>query len=195
MLTRRRHRGVTLIELMVTLSVLAMVLMAVAPGVAAWVANTQIRNVAGSIQAGLQKARTEALRRNAPVRFALVSLSDTATMDDSCELSDTGVSWVVSRDDPTGKCSAAPSDTSEPRIVEARAGGVGGKYVAVAAGASSIVFNGFGRTVGVGGDVAIDVDHVDPGADYRALRLVVGPGGTVRMCDPKVSSSDDPRKC
>jgi type IV fimbrial biogenesis protein FimT len=201
---RRRGRpaaGFTIIELMVTITVLALLLMAVAPGVSTWLANTQIRNAATSIQMGLQRARSEALRRNAPVRFTLVSLTNAATMDDSCAPSEAGVSWVVSLDDPDGACSADPSDTAAPRIVEKYAGGVGGTRFTVAAAtaggdeASTVTFNGFGRVVGTDGIGVIDIDHVEPGDDYRALRLVIGLGGTVRMCDPKVASADDPRKC
>lgn len=203
MLNARRcaASGVTLIELMVTISVLALVLLAIVPSVGAWMANTQIRNVASAIQSGLQLARSEAVRRNEPVRFSLVSLADSAVMDDSCALSSEGVSWVVSLDDPEGECAAAPSPTVAPRIVDRRAGGVGGKSVKVKAttvdgdDASTVVFNGFGRVVGAGAIGVIDVDHVDPGSDYRALRIIVGVGGTVRMCDPKVTDSGDPRRC
>ncbi|MCI1190474.1 GspH/FimT family pseudopilin [Calidifontimicrobium sp. SYSU G02091] len=197
----RPAAGFTVIELMVTITVLALLLMAVAPSVGAWIANTQIRNAATSIQMGLQRARSEALRRNTPVRFTLVSLTNAAVMDDSCAPSDSGVSWVVSLDDPTGDCGTAPSDTAAPRIVETHAGGVGGGRFTVAATtsggdeASSVTFNGFGRVVGTDGIGVIDIDHVEPGADYRALRLVIGLGGTVRMCDPAVTSADDPRKC
>lgn len=197
----RAAPGFTVIELMVTITVLALLLMAVVPSVGAWVANTQIRNAATSIQMGLTLARSEALRRNTPVRFTLVALSNAAVMDNSCVPSEAGVSWVVSLDDPTGKCGAGASETAAPRIVEAHAGGVGGGRFTVAArttgggDASTVTFNGFGRVVGTDGIGTIDIDHVEPGDDYRALRLVIGLGGTVRMCDPKVTSGDDPRKC
>lgn len=197
-----RQRGVTLIELMVTIAILALMLMAAAPGIGTWMANTQIRNVATSVQGGLQRARSEAVRRNQPVRFSLVSLTDSAVMDNSCALSDAGVSWVVSLDDPAGSCGAAASDTAGPRIIDKQAGGVGGKRVVVSATvpdgsdtASSVTFNGFGRVVGATDIGVIDVDNVAPGVDYRALRLVIGTGGTVRMCDPQATDSGDPRKC
>lgn len=193
--------GVTLIELMVTISVLALLLLAVVPSVGTWMANTQIRNVATSIQYGLQRARSEAVRRNQPVRFSLVALADSAVMDDSCALSASGVSWVVSLDDPAGECAAQPSDNDGPRIVDKRAGGIGGKNVTVSAqttaggDADTVIFSGFGRVVGADAIGVIDVDHVEPGTDYRALRIVVGNGGTVRMCDPKVVDAADPRRC
>lgn len=194
--------GLTLIELMVTLSILVMLTHALEPSVSTWMANTQIRSVASSVQAGLQRARSEAVRRNEPVRFTLVSLDDSAVMDNSCAPVASGASWVVSLDDPTGLCGTTVSDTTGPRIIERRAGGVGRKSVAVqssnAAGAASngvVVFNGFGRVVGTAGIALIDVDNITSGTDYRALRILVGSGGTTSLCEPKVTSADDPRHC
>lgn len=207
MLNRQNHshsRGLTLIELAVTVSILGLLVLATAPSIGEWLRNTQIRNVATSIQSGLQRARNEALRRNQPVRFSLVSLTDSAVMDNSCALA-SAPSWVVSLNDPTGKCGVAASDTTDPMIVERSAGGIGGKNVGVAAitgaptfnSATSIAFDGFGR---VSGAVAtplalIEVDDITAGANYRALRVVISSGGSIRMCDPKVTNANDPRKC
>ena len=196
------RRGLTLVELVVTISILAFLLLAAAPSMATWMGNTQIRNVASAIQSGLQRARSEAVRRNEPVQFTLVSLLDSAVMDNSCANSAAGVSWVVSLDSPTGHCAQAASETTAPRIVDKHAGGAGRKNVLVKAtqadgvtAASSVTFNAFGRVLSAASIGIIDVDNVDPGADYRALRLVVDLGGTVRMCEPKVTAADDPRRC
>ncbi|MBT2324989.1 GspH/FimT family pseudopilin [Variovorax paradoxus] len=208
---RFRQGGMTLIELVVTLAVLALLLMAAAPSVSEWVRNTRIRNTATSIQAGLMKARSEALRRNTPVVFSLVSLTDRTVMDDSCALSASGVSWVVSLQAPAGSCASAASDTktvsddgwAEPKIIDKQAGGARANTVVVTAQASltdttsrsTATFNGFGRLSGTA------IGHIDirdvSGADssYRSLRLVLSSGGTIRMCDPKVSANTDPRKC
>jgi len=200
----RQHRtpGLTLIELMVTIAILVMLTQALEPSISAWMANTQIRSVASSVQAGLQRARSEALRRNEPVRFTLVALTDAAVMDNRCAAVASGTSWVVSLDDPTGQCGTAISDITGARIIERRAGGVGRKSVAIqssnAAGVASngvVVFNGFGRVVGTAGIALIDVDNITSGNDYRPLRILVGSGGTTSLCEPKVTSADDPRHC
>lgn len=195
-------RGLTLIELMVTVSLVVLLMTMVEPSISAWIANTQIRSVATSIQSGLQRARSEAVRRNTPVRFTLVTLTDSAVMDDSCAANARGVSWVVSQDDPASKCASDASDSSAPRIVEKRAGGVGRKGVAVlasdAAGGDSngsVVFNGFGRVVGTAGIATVDVDNLTTGNDYRPLRIVIGTGGTIGLCEPRVTDSTDPRHC
>lgn len=200
-MTRGASRGVTLVELAVVLALVALLLMAVVPSASAWIRNTQIRNVATAIQNGLQRARAEAMRRNTPVRFSLVQVTDPAVLDNSCALSSSGVSWVVSIDDPTSKCATAVSDATAPRILDKQAGGSGAGRVAVAAvdadgdEAVDVVFNGFGRTVDGTGISRVSIDNEVAGDDYRALRIVIGTGGTIRMCEPKVTDSTDPRKC
>ena len=99
-----RDQGFTLVELMVTIALLSVLLMAVLPDIGSWQRNLQVRNITSSIQAGLDKAREEAVRRNRVVRFSLVTVDDPASLDDSCELSGAGSSWVVSLLDPEGKC-------------------------------------------------------------------------------------------
>ena len=203
MLNRRRQQhGVTLIELAVTFIVLGLLVVAAGPSLTAWIGNTNVRNTAASIYAGMNRARAEAVRLNRPVRFSLVAVTDPAVLDNSCALSATGVSWVVSVNDPTALCSAAPSETVAPLIVDKAAAGDGGRRVSVAAlqadgvtAATSITFNAFGRVADATAISRIDIDNQTAGGDYRALRVLVGGGGTVRMCDIKVTSSNDPRKC
>lgn len=208
MLIRKRSRGVTLIELAVTVALLALLLVAAGPSVAQWMRNNQVRNTGSAILAGLAKARNEAVRRNQPVRFSLVSLTDSAVMNDSCALSAAGVSWVVSVYDPAGKCASAPLDmrpagnTTDPLIVEAYAGGVGGKHVVVSAlladnttAAHTVTFNAFGRVADAAPIDHIDIDNQVVSNDYRQLRIAIGSGGTIRMCDRGITDTNDPRKC
>ncbi len=104
-------RGLTLIELMVTVAILVLLLVGVGPSMGAWMRNTQVRNVASSMLAGLNRARNEAMRRNVPMQFSLVSLGDAAqtVMNNTCALSATGVSWVVSVRNPAGSCDQIPT--------------------------------------------------------------------------------------
>ncbi|MFY8116541.1 MAG: GspH/FimT family pseudopilin [Roseateles sp.] len=194
------QRGVTLIELVVVLVLLGAMAAMAMPNVMVWIRNTEIRNVATSLQAGLQRARAEAMRRNELVRFSLVDLGGSAVMSNACEVNDDGSSWVVSLDNPNNLCGTATSETTAPRILDRHASGTGSKVsvlgtAADSNAASQVTFNGFGRVVGVNPIATIDVDNESAGDDYRALRIVLGPGGTVRMCEPKVSSKTDPRAC
>ncbi len=194
--------GFTLIELSVTLVVFALLLALIAPSAAAWMANMQIRATAESIHNGLQKARMEAVRRNQPIRFSLVSTSDPAVIDDSCALSASSASWTVSVNDPTGKCGSALSSTADPMLVETYAAGVYARRVAVSAlqadgssPADSVTFDGFGRILGASALAQVTVDNVVSGDDYRPLRIVISNGGGIRLCDPRVTASSDPRAC
>lgn len=203
---RHAARGVTLIELAVALTVLGLLLMAVLPSVGVWMRNTQIRNTASSMMAGLHVARNEAIRRNAAIRFTVVRLTDSAVMDNSCNPSDAGVSWVVSVRDPSTNCDYPPTniatDAGDPMIVESNAGGVGGRNVVVeskladgSAGANTVTFNGFGRVEDAAPIGFINVRNETAGNDYRSLRIEISPGGSVRMCDLAVTATTDSRYC
>lgn len=194
--------GFTLIELAITLTVFALLLGVVAPSAGALVANKQIRVTAESIQTGLQKARMEAVRRNRPVRFSLVSSNDPAVVDSSCAPSASAASWVISVNDPAGKCSNTLSNVADPMLVETYAAGVHARRVVVSAAgddgvtaADSVTFDGFGRAVGVNRLARVVVDNVVAGNDYRPLQVVISEGGGIRLCDPRVSANADPRAC
>lgn len=199
---RRRDAGFTMIEIAITLTVFALLMAAVAPMAGAWMANMQIRGTAESVQAGLQRARMEAVRRNQNVRFSLVALASPTTMDDSCALADNAASWVISVNDPSGKCGSALSDTSDPMLVETAAAGPAALRLRAAAlqadgvtPASSVTFDGFGRVVGGAAIARVDIDNGVSGNDFRRLRIVVASGGGIRMCDPQVTDTADPRFC
>ncbi|MES2251742.1 MAG: GspH/FimT family pseudopilin [Pseudomonadota bacterium] len=198
-----RQRGFTLVELVVTIAVLALILFAAMPSIGSWLENTRIRNVADSLQNGLQLARGEAVRRNQSVSLWLVSLNDPAVLSDDCSLSGASGAWIVSVNSPVGHCADAPSTNSSPMIVTGRASGDSGGRVSVAAVQSAdgstegtrVTFNGFGRVANTDAIGQIDVTGTTTGA--RALRIVVSPSGAVRMCEPAIvdSAAKDPRKC
>jgi len=192
---------------MVGIAIVAILFSLAAPSFSTWIQNTHIRTAAEAIQNGVMLARAEAVRRNSTVRFQL-----TDTLDNSCALSTTGTNWVVSQDDPTGACASPipdPSDTAPaaPRIVQTRAGAEGSRNALVAAGQSTIIFNGLGRQSPVPPQVipvTVNIDISNPiggdcaalGGPMRCLRVVVSPGGQVRMCDPAFVFSDTyPQGC
>lgn len=195
MLNRKRQRGLNLVEAVVALAILGLLTAVAVPSFAEWMASTRMRTVAELTQNGLQKARGEALRRNRQVTFWLVS-----SVDSSCALSSVSPSWVISIDDPTGKCATAPSATTAPRIVEAHGAGQlpGGISIEAldasgAAAASSVTFNGFGQ-VAAGSLARVRIKHVD--TSQRELRIEISPSGGVRMCEPAVErNKGDPREC
>lgn len=193
----QRERGTTLVELLIGLAIIALLFSLGSPAFFSWIQNSQIRTAAEAIQNGLHLARGEAVRRNASVRFQLTSALTTA-----CGLSNSGTNWVVSLDDPTGACNSTPSDTVAPRIIQVRSGGEGSTNAVVAAGQSTIIFNGLGRVTPVpAGDIDIDITNPTGGAcatagvdGMRCLRIRVSTGGQIRMCNP-ILASTDPQGC
>jgi len=196
----KRTHGFTLIELLTTLAVLALLLMVGLPSMTTWLQNQQLRTSAESLQAGLQFARAEALRRNAPVRFQLVD-----TLTAACALTNTGTNWIVSLQDPTGLCDVNPSDTNAPLAIQKRSGAEGTPNAVIAgtngaATANTVTFNGLGRVSGAGPITRIAVSNTSGGAcqpagPMRCLRLDISSAGQVRMCDPAVTDNTDPRFC
>lgn len=191
---KKNEKGFTLVEMMVTVAILAILLAVAAPSLQTVMVNMQIRSVSESLMTGLQSARSEALRRNTQVSFWMVNGTTAA-----CALDDEGTSWVVSLDNPGGKCNADASPDVDPRIVQVRAGSevsgnaqVAGENSAGGA-ASCITFNGFGatRATCVNGTAPIDTIEITSDAgNARNMRIRITAGGSVRLCDPAVSDAD-----
>jgi len=111
---RAPQLGLNLIEVMISLAVLSILIGLGAPGFVEWLQNQQIRAAAEATLNGLQVARGEAVRRNTPVRFQLVSdLTSNCVLSADSLTAPVSVSWVVSLANPTGACDA-PTDSGQP---------------------------------------------------------------------------------
>lgn len=193
----RRARGLTLIELAITLAIFGMTMLTVLPSASDWLRGTQVRHAGHTLQRALERARSEALRLNAPVRFTLVRGDDPRRLDASCTAAADGGGWVISLDAPDGACGAEPSTQAAPRLILAEAAGAGHAQVSLAgedadgAPASGLRFNGFGRVEGEDGLRRIALTR----AGARSLRLDISRHGAVRLCEPAVDDTDDPRAC
>jgi type IV fimbrial biogenesis protein FimT len=197
-----KQRGFSLVELMIGLVVFAILMAIAVPSFSRWIANSQIRTAADTMMAGITLARSEALRRNATVRFQL-----TSTLTSACVLSTTGTNWIVSLSDPTSLCNVDPSTSTAPLTIQKKPGTEGAPNAAIATtGGTTIYFNGFGRLTtpaGITGITQIDIsnptggacEHVTAGSPMRCLRIRVSSSGNTKLCDPAVSSTGDPRYC
>jgi type IV fimbrial biogenesis protein FimT len=210
---RSMQHGVSLIELMIGLVILAILLAFAVPAFSQFIQNSKIRNAAGALQDGLNLARGEAVRRNTNVQFILNS----------------GASWTVACEvavddldgDGVPDCPGYnPTATSPYPYIENRTDAEGGTNVAVTTSevstagvasssplfTNSLTFNGLGKvtstTLTAGKNAVIDVSPTTgtcaiAGGSARCMEIVVTPAGQIRMCDPKlhVDKPTDPQAC
>ncbi|MCK9283376.1 MAG: prepilin-type N-terminal cleavage/methylation domain-containing protein [Rhodocyclaceae bacterium] len=123
-----KKRGFSLVEFMVVVAIAGIVLAVAVPALQSAITGARTRSVAESIYSGLLMARSEAIKRNAPMRFQLVS---TAPASSGCGTGGTAYAastnaqtWVVtqytssaSRGIAAGKCVSkayTPEDQEEP---------------------------------------------------------------------------------
>jgi len=188
----RRNGGFSLIELVVVMAIVAALATLGMASFNTWIQNSQIRAATESMQAGVQLARAEALKRNARIRFSLVT-----SIDSNCALSSSGTNWVVSTvADPSGSCDDASL------VIRSGASQEGMKNVTFQLSAgTTLTFNGLGQLVPGTGQtppllINIKSSAIECGGDIHCLRLEVPLGGQVRMCDTSVEvGSTDPRAC
>jgi len=199
-----RQHGVTLIELLVTLTIAAGLMALAAPAFSTWMTNVRIRTTAESILSGINYAKSEAAGRNATVRFQL-----TSTLGADCALSTSASNWVVDlvvdlkddADSPATACNSGPSDTVQPAILQKRSSNDGSGNTTVQASASSVVFTGLGRiTPAPTSSLTINITNSNvgtcaaDGGKLTCLRIVISPDGQTRMCNPNFPPSD-PQAC
>jgi type IV fimbrial biogenesis protein FimT len=210
MLSLPRHSGVSIIEVMMAIAIVALLVTLGVPAMKQWMDDSRVRLNATAIHSGIQLARAEAIRLNELVRFQL-----TSSMSSSCGLSSSASNWVVSIDDPTGACDSAPAPLTAlltapaPRIIQTRQEGEGGetyKIRATGAGAAqnTLTYNGAGRLSGGNNIDTIEIPNPaelgtarcqHEGGDLRCLRIRILSGGDAVICDPKVTNAGDVRLC
>jgi type IV fimbrial biogenesis protein FimT len=197
----RSARGFSLIELLITLAVFAVLARLASPQYAAWVANQRIRAAAESVYNGLQVARQESVRRNGRVLFQLTDAAGSSAwricpVGPGTLICDPAKPLIQTRD------GTEESGTAQVGASTAAATIVAGAFTSPIAPAvgmpASVMFDSFGRTVvsaGLANAVRFDFRNVAlSGTNERRLVVVVTPAGSPRLCDPQVSGTN-PRAC
>lgn len=87
-----RTAGYSLVEMMAVVAIAAIALSIAVPSFQESIMSSRTRAVAESIQSGMLTARSEAVRRSAPMRFQLVS-----TIQAGCTPTDRAHFWVVTQ--------------------------------------------------------------------------------------------------
>ncbi len=109
----KRTFGFTLLELMTTLAVLAILVALAAPSLAELIANNRMASASNSVLAGIQTARSEAITRGVPVLFCARNAGGT---DCNGGLGNLTQGWLVGTD-PNADGSVADGEVirlSEP---------------------------------------------------------------------------------
>lgn len=191
---RRATPGFTLIELMVTLALLAILLSLAVPFITTAIRNSSVRSASEALQNGLRMAQAEAVRRN---RQTVFSLTNAEPGPDSAAAAN-GANWAIHTVPPVSNAGEAHEFVQGGALSDLAHG------VAIE-GPAAICFNSAGRLAknehpgvkdaecGIASVLAYTLTA--QGAD-RALRVQVTQGGQVRMCEPtKTLSSDTPQGC
>lgn len=189
MLKRCLYRGFTLVELMVVIAILAMFMLYAVPGMTDYMTNAKIRNSAQALQAGLMKARAEAIRTNRPIQFFTTNASP-PLLDSAANA--TGRNWVIA--DRT-----RPPLQGGPALVEIRDAREGSAtQVTQTTNQNTITFNPIGGTDLIANAVfsfAHPSTTCAAGSAVRCMGVVVNPSGRVHLCDPLITVPTDPRSC
>lgn len=151
-------KGLSLVELLVTMSVMVLLITMAAPSMAEFLRNARLREASNTVTIVLQQARGEAIKRNEPVTFRI----------DGSALTVSDSAGTVLRNEalPEGVVAAA-------------------QRVSDNAAASEIRFGGAGRTLPMGNAYRVDTSLPQVPCDEvaaRCLRVMVRSGGSVRMC-------------
>jgi type IV fimbrial biogenesis protein FimT len=167
----RAERGFNLIEMMIAVTLLAILIMLGLPEYRQWIQNTQIRTSAESVLNGLQLARADAVKRNTTVTFAIASNNWTVTVAGSGE------------------------------NIQSRSGKEGSPNAVIAATQNTVTFNGLGRITPVpAAEIQFNVTNPTGGTcqagggPMRCLRVTASLGGQIRMCDPALPAGQ-PQAC
>lgn len=122
-------------------------------------------------------ARAEAVKRNQPVQF---------------DLRGTDSAWTVCVAPASGPCPASDNAST----IQSRGAGEGSStdIDVVVNNAGPYVFNSLGVPTPTA-TFTIDNTAISED-DSRELRVILGAGGSVRVCDPNLDASGtDPRRC
>jgi type IV fimbrial biogenesis protein FimT len=163
--------GFTLIELMVTIAVLAVLLTVAAPSFNSQVANYRTRTGAEGIVNGLQLARSEAIRRNTDVSFTLNS----------------GTGWTVAVVSPASTIQVRPASEAGTNL-----------QISSLNDQATLSFTPMGTVFGYSVSTNLTRVTVAPPASATnadSYQIDVFAGGQIRMCNTAISAANDPRKC
>jgi type IV fimbrial biogenesis protein FimT len=196
---RTHQLGFSLIELMVTLTIMGLLMLAGLPSFSQWLANAKVRSVAEEIANGLRTAQAEAMRRNRLTAFVVTD----QTPGLSKAPATSGINWYVQALPLLG--SATTTAQTADYIQGSNYGTQGG--VTISSTNSMACFGSLGNlealastatnnVLGVACTATSKTYSVSRTSADRSLNVTVSLGGQVRLCDPtKTLSTTNPDGC
>lgn len=192
--TRSKQRGITMMEIMVTLAIIAILLAIGVPNLSVWLQNTQVNATAESVMSGLQLARAEAVRQNTRARFMLpgaAGLSSWAVASDSLTAQGTFPNPVqnsgakeAGSNARLGVSASTPALTQCCTTAIAAGTGMGGNP------SPGVVFNAFGQSVADSTITKISrIDVTNPGTTRR-LVILISDSGAAKVCNPALPATN-----
>jgi type IV fimbrial biogenesis protein FimT len=187
--SRSGQRGFSLIELVIAITIVALLLLVAVPALQSWVSDARVRTAAESFQNAVRLAQAEAIKRS---RTAVVMLTDSTPSIDA-KPTKNGKKWVVRL------LERSTTDDDEESLFVRGGGEASSGDVTVGGDIALICFNALGQQTDLAGAVnglAVDCDKSDSTAvsfsrlGGRTLKVLVNLGGKVRMCDAEKTFSD-----
>jgi type IV fimbrial biogenesis protein FimT len=171
-------RGLSIIEVVIALAIMAVLVVLAAPGFSAMIAGLQVRTAAEKTLGALQLARAEAAKRNASVLFNIDSLQ--------------GAGWSVKLAADDSVLTSYSEQEGSRDVMMSMSGDLG-----------PITFNSLGQRVTPTADVGTvtlgftrpSFGDCEPAGPVRCINVTITIGGQARMCDPALTDATNPQKC
>lgn len=189
--TRRPAQGFTLLELLVTIAIAALLSAAAAPSIGAWAANARVRSVAEQLQNDVRMAQAEAVRRSRQTVLALTNATPAWNATPAAD----GSNWYVRAQPLASSDETASSASLVTANLSAKNFGI------TITGPALTCFGSLGQRLSVSSDdtglstacttgnnpEVYTVSHTNAN---RSLKVLVYLGGRVFMCDAAKTQSD-----
>lgn len=196
------QRGFNLLELMITVAIIAVFLGIGIPAIGDWIQNRQVNVLAESIASGMRLAQIEAVQRNVPIDMVFTTSDVTSPANPATVTLTAG---GLAKTDPTPNWMVRVSGaTTSAGFIQGKMG-TDGSENARFSGPAGVSFSPLGRltasiaangaTTAPAGNLVFRVVNPSVQSNLANKRCVyVSIGGAVRVCDPRAVSPDS-RAC